>query len=121
MHTTLQELSIINRSRCEKWHKNGGLDSWTPSQWAVAMAGEAGEVCNAIKKLNRIEDEIANLSEPDRQLGTREEAIKAIGEECADTFLYLELLCQRLNLVLEDEIQKKFNKVSRKYGFPERI
>ena len=60
---TFEELKNANFSRGRRWHK-GGLDEWSVAQWAVAMAGEAGEICNAVKKLDRIEDGIANLSEP---------------------------------------------------------
>ncbi len=114
------DLKRANLSRGTRWHK-GGLDEWSVAQWAVAMAGEAGEVCNAVKKLDRIEDGIANLSEPSRQLSSREEAIAAIGAEIADTVIYLDLLAQRLGLDMAEQIIRKFNKTSERYDFPERL
>ena len=121
MKLTFHRLSQANLSRAKRWHK-GGLDEWSVSDWAVAMAGEAGEACNAIKKLRRVEENIANLSESaDRQLSTRAEAIAAIGAELADTAIYLDLLAQRLGLNLAEEIIAKFNKVSERYEFPERL
>ena len=106
-------------SRSARWHR-GGLHGWSVSDWAVAMAGEAGEVCNAVKKLNRIRDEIPNISE--RAGGADANVvIDAIGEEIADTFLYLHLLALRLGIDFEKEVVKKFNSVSEKYGFPERL
>ena len=117
--TDFQRVAQINLQRCERWHD---INDWSPADWAVAMAGEAGEVCNAIKKLKRIKDGIANISrDPSRQLNTEKEAIAKIGEELADTFLYLDLLAQRLGIDLEAEIVVKFNKVSEEYGFPERL
>ncbi len=89
MNLTFAQLSEANLRRAVKWHK-GGLDEWSVSDWATAMAGEAGEVCNAVKKLRRIEDEIANVSEPERQISTRAEAIKKIDDEIADTVIYLD-------------------------------
>jgi NTP pyrophosphatase (non-canonical NTP hydrolase) len=117
---TFRDVTAVNLARCNRWHP-GGIEDWTPERWAVAMAGEAGEVCNALKKLFRIEDEIANISDPDRQLSTRSEAVAKIGEEIADTFLYLNLLACRLAIDLPTEIRAKFNSTSEKYGFPERI
>lgn len=114
------DVTRANVSRCNRWHK-GGIEDWSVQDWAVAMAGEAGEVCNAIKKLRRIEDDIANISEPERQLSTRAEAVQKIGEEIADTFLYLNLLAARLGLSLPEQVVKKFNSVSERYGFPERL
>lgn len=117
---TFREVTAANVARCDHWHK-GGLGDWSVADWAVAMAGEAGEVCNAVKKLRRIEDEIANISDPDRQLSTRAEAVKKIGEELADTFLYLNLLAVRLGIDLPTEVVAKFNATSERYGFPERL
>jgi NTP pyrophosphatase (non-canonical NTP hydrolase) len=117
---TFDEVTAANVARCDRWHK-GGLQDWTVADWAVAMAGEAGEVCNAVKKLRRVEDEIANISDEGRQLSTRQAAVAKIGEELADTFLYLNLLAVRLGIHLPTEIVRKFNATSERYGFPERL
>jgi len=117
---TFSEVTAANVARCARWHK-GGMNDWTVADWAVAMAGEAGETCNAVKKLRRVEDEIANISDPERQLSTRAEAIAKIGEEIADTFLYLNLLAVRLGIDLPSEVVRKFNATSVRYGFPERL
>ena len=117
---TFAKVTKANLSRASNWHKNGITD-WTVADWAVAMEGEAGEACNAIKKLKRIEDGLENINEPDRQLSTKEQAVTAIGEELADTFIYLNLLACRLGLDLPTEIINKFNKTSKRYGFSERL
>lgn len=117
---TFADVTAANVARCNRWHK-GGLGDWSVADWAVAMAGEAGEVCNAVKKLRRVEDEIANISDEGRLLATREQAIAKIGEELADTFLYLNLLGVRLGINLADQVVAKFNATSERYGFPERL
>ncbi|HUU24801.1 MAG TPA: MazG-like family protein [Methyloceanibacter sp.] len=117
---TFRQVTEANVVRCDRWH-DGGLNDWSVSRWALAMAGEAGEVCNAVKKLNRIEDGISSISDPDRQLSTRQESVAKIGEELADTFLYLNLLAARLGIDLQDEVIAKFNATSERYGFPERL
>lgn len=112
----LGEISAINLRRALRWHK-GGLEEWTPSDWACAMAGEAGEVCNAVKKLNRIDRGIQQAKGPK----TREEAIAEIAKEIGDTFIYLDLLAQRLGIDIAQAIADTFNRVSEREGFPERI
>lgn len=107
-------------SRSTRWH-NGSIDKWSISDWAVALAGEVGELCNAVKKLNRIETGAANINSPGRQLETREAAIIAIAEELADVFLYMPMLAARIGVDLRAEIVKKFNATSAKYNFPEKL
>lgn len=120
MTMSFADFSAINVQRCARWHK-AGIEEWSISDWATAMAGEAGEVCNAVKKLRRIECDAANINDAHRQLSTREQAILAIGEEIADTVIYLDILAHRLGLNLAEEIAAKFNKTSERYGFPERL
>lgn len=113
-------MAEVNADRCSAWHRNGS-DGWTLGDWGNAMAGEAGEVCNAIKKLRRIEVEIVSVNDADRQIDTKEQAKAKIGEEIADTILYLDLIASRLGINVPDEIVKKFNSVSEKYGFEHRL
>jgi len=117
---TFDEVTRQNVERCKRWHK-GGLEDWTIAQWAVATCGELGEACNAIKKLHRVDDDIANISDEGRLLATRAEALAKIGEELADTFIYLNLLALRCGVDLADEVVKKFNATSERYNFPERL
>jgi len=115
-------LRQTNLSRCNRWMaKKGGINSWDINRWAVACLGEAGEMCNAIKKLNRVEDEYLNINEGDRQLDTKEKAIAKIKQEIGDTAVYLDLIASRLGLNLEDCIREVFNNKSQEYGFPERL
>jgi NTP pyrophosphatase (non-canonical NTP hydrolase) len=117
---TFQALRAVNVARSTRWHP-GGIDDWTVSDWAVAMAGEAGEVCNAVKKLNRIETDCASRNEAGRHFESAEQAVAAIGAELADTLLYLDLLAARLGIDLAAAVVEKFNATSRNYGFPERL
>lgn len=114
------ELATANLSRCSHWHKNG-IGDWSVTDWSNAVTGELGETCNAIKKMRRIEDQIANLNEPGRELQTLAEARAKIGGELADTLIYLDLLAQRLGFDLGAEVKRKFNETSIRYNFPERL
>ncbi len=117
---TFWALRSVNATRCKRWHPTGSLE-WSVSDWAVAMAGEAGEVCNAVKKLNRIRDGLANINDPGRSLTETGQAVAAIGDEIADTLIYLDLLALRLGIDLATVTRAKFNATSERYGFPERL
>lgn len=117
---TFRMLADANRLRADRWH-HGDMNLWSPNDWAVALAGEVGEACNALKKLRRVEDGIAQVSDEGRLLDSRAKAIAVIAEELADTMLYLDLVAQRLGIDLEAATIAKFNSVSAKYDFPERL
>ena len=110
----LHAIKVINRTRSDKWHN---MDDWSPMEWACAMAGEAGEVCNAVKKLKRLETGMRQAKGP----VSKDEAIQKIAEEIGDVFLYLDLLAQRVGLDTAECIKNTFNRVSIREGFEERI
>lgn len=105
---TFHELRIKNIQRCEEHFKHT-LDSWSLSDWAVAMIGEAGEACNIIKKLNRIRDEIGIANRPDPSL---EQLKQDLADELADTITYIDLLAASAEIDLEKAVKDKFNRVS---------
>ncbi|MEO1731844.1 MAG: MazG-like family protein [Pseudomonadota bacterium] len=110
---TFSGFSERNRERCEaECGFNHQLDSWSLSDWAVAMAGEAGEACNVVKKLNRIRDGVDNSETPE----DLREMLKA---EIGDVFTYLDLMAQAAGFDLySDCIAPKFNDVSERIGCP---
>jgi len=106
----LNQLRKPNVDRClEVFHDS--LEEWSVSDWACAAAGECGEVCDAVKKLRRLETGAPNKETDPYDIET---AVKAIGEEIADTIIYLDLLAARLNIDLDWAIQEKFNAVSKR-------
>lgn len=115
---TFQDLRNANISRLQKWHAG---KEWSVTDWSNASAGELGEMCNAIKKLRRIEDELPNINERERQISSKEQALDMIAEELADTIIYLDLLANHLGIDIAMAIKYKFNKKSEEYGFPERL
>lgn len=90
---TFDQLREANLTRCAKWHPGGVMD-WSFSDWAVAMAGEAGETCDVIKKLNRERDSITGNKK------TETELLDDLGKEIADTLIYLDLLAARAGIDL---------------------
>lgn len=117
---TLKELCEANVSRAKRWH-NGDIGEWSTLEWAAAMAGEAGEACNAAKKLKRLECRIASINLADRNLRTEYEAKLAVAHEAADTIIYALLLIERAGIDAECIIREVFNAKSEEYGFPERV
>ena len=89
-----KKLTEANLVRCEEsFHP---LESWSPTDWATAVAGETGEMCNLVKKMRR-GDSIP---------------VEEVGKELADIVIYADLLASRLGLDLSDCIVQKFNEVS---------
>ena len=114
------ELRSANSSRLKLWHENAKRE-WIASDWSNAAAGEMGECCNAVKKLQRIRDGLFNINEEARQLTSEDEAIKFVGKEAADTIIYLDLLLLYLGVNLDNFIVEVFNKKSEEYGFPQKL
>jgi len=124
---TFQALRAANRARMP-WFKNAtgetkhsGKD-WTVSDWAVATAGESGELVevlllyslmsmalgkaqNIIKKMRRHDfDAIAAKSE--------------VSDELADVTIYLDMLADSLGIDLGEATIHKWNKKSEQLGIP---
>lgn len=111
---TLRQFAGANYTRACRWHP-GGLASWSLSDWACALAGEVGELCNVVKKLNRVRD---GLQQKAVDAGALEQAL---ADEIGDVFAYLDLIAQAHGLALEDCVRGKFNRISEREGFPERL
>lgn len=118
---TFDEVAAASLSRANRWHV-GGVTDWSAMEWAAAMAGEAGEACNAAKKLKRIDDGLKNINtEEGRSLTDRKLACHQVAKEVADTFIYGMLLVAAVDEDLAATLIEVFNKKSEEYGFPERL
>jgi NTP pyrophosphatase (non-canonical NTP hydrolase) len=107
------KFSDANRSRCEATNGfNHDLQSWSLSDWFTAVLGELGEAANVAKKLNRVRDGI-----PGNTISAGE-LRDMLERELADTFIYLDLLCQSQGIVLEHAIVRAFNRKSHEIGYP---
>lgn len=111
-----RELSSIERiiiARTKGWMRD---NNWKASDWAVAMIGEAGEYCNLVKKLNRL-----NAGIKDYKGETLDEIRAKMADELADVFVYLVLNAHYMDIDLEGAVNIKFNRDSEKRGLPERL
>lgn len=80
--------------------------------FTTALAGELGELCNLVKKLERVK--AGGLD-----AGTNEKAKDInrdkLAEEIGGIAIYLDLLASRLGIDLEQAIIKTFNDKSKQY------
>jgi hypothetical protein len=110
---TFARLSETNLARCEAvFHP---INDWTLPEWGCAMAGEAGEACNVLKKIRR-------LDKADKSKDTSEERARLTELamfELADVVTYVDLIASALHPTsgsLETYVRGKFNKVSDERG-----
>lgn len=107
---SFKNLREKNIKRCEDvFHP---VDSWSPTDWATAMAGECGEACNEIKKLRRLDGADKSIDTP----FNRQELKRKTANELADLIIYADLLAARLGIDLGQAVVDKFNEVSEKRG-----
>lgn len=101
---TLREANI---NRQKEWDVDSQI---TPSYRALEMAGEVGEACNVVKKLERerlgIKGSRANLDQ--------------LAEELADVIITADLVAEMYGIDLDEAVSKKFNATSEKIGLKTR-
>lgn len=108
MSNVLENLTIGNALRNKEWDPEGKL---TPLFFAAELAGEVGEACNIVKKLER------------EKLGLRgsTSSIEYLAAELADVIICTSLLANAYNIGLVDAVVKKFNDTSVKLGLSIKI
>lgn len=109
----LDKLRAVSVARAARWHDSA--EPWSGADWSNAMCGEAGEAANVVKKLRRAETGIQQPGPPTAEL------LAALGKELADVVIYVDLLAEFYGIDLSAAIVQKFNEVSERYGFPERL
>lgn len=82
---TLARLRVVNRRRAVEAFNSG---AWSIPQWACAIFGEAGELANMLKKRDRGHVQGDTVPTVD------------IADECADIFIYCDLLCDACGIPL---------------------
>jgi NTP pyrophosphatase (non-canonical NTP hydrolase) len=101
----LEQLKEANKRRSILF--GNSVEDWSLPQWGNALAGETGELCNIIKKIDR-----GDIYDRDRK--TR--LIDALAKEAGDILTYLDLLCQRAGVDLKTALIEKFNEKSDDIG-----
>jgi NTP pyrophosphatase (non-canonical NTP hydrolase) len=112
---TFDALRAVNVPRRDRWHGQGS-DPWTCADWSNALCGEAGELANVVKKIRRQQTGARNEGDP--PMAVLELMAAA---ELADVVIYCDLLAAHFGVDLGAAVANKFNIVSKKFGFPERL
>lgn len=127
---TFDVFARTNRRRCERWHPGFPADDWTIADWSNATSGEVGELVEAVLAIVASSGKLANVAKKiRRQEAGRRGAVdpdtatlvEQAGDEIGDVLAYLDLTAQRLGLDLGTVAARKFNKISEREGFPERL
>ena len=91
-------------------------DNQPLTYWTTALAGEVGELCNMIKKMQRVE---RGGLDGGSSYTAKDITPDMLKEEIGGIAIYLDLLASLLGLSLEEAIVHTFNSKSAKYGFPQ--
>jgi len=89
-------------------------DNQPLTYWTTALAGEVGELCNMIKKMQRVERGGIDGGTSYTAKDINKEMLK---EEIGGIAIYLDLLASLLDISLEEAIIETFNSKSAKYSF----
>lgn len=101
-------LRSANIARQKEWTRGVSVSL---SYKGLEMAGEAGEACNEIKKLER-----ETLGMP----GSRSSR-ERVAEELADVIICVDLIALELGIDLHAAVRDKFNATSEKVGLETRM
>jgi NTP pyrophosphatase (non-canonical NTP hydrolase) len=114
---TFAALNKQNVARAKRWHPGFPVDDdWSGADWSNAMCGEAGEAANVVKKLRRKETGKQGMADGDLWA-----LQKMLAAELADVVIYADLLAAKYDINLAAAIAVKFNAVSEREGFSERL
>jgi NTP pyrophosphatase (non-canonical NTP hydrolase) len=115
---TFDQFSEVNKDRTENGFHHLIWD-WLPVQWSNAAAGEMGETCNSVKKMDRYNLHVGKGEFiPEETIAAERDNLE---KEIGDVVVYLDLLAQRMGFTLEGCVRKAFNEVSEREGFPHRL
>lgn len=116
MKLDLSALRPLNVQRATEGFKC--YDNQPLTYWTTALAGEVGELCNMIKKMQRVERGGIDGGSSYTAKDITHDMLK---EEIGGIAIYLDLLASLLDISLEDAIIDTFNSKSEKYGFKQFI
>lgn len=110
---SFRQLNIQRAKEGFKCYDNQPLTYWT-----TALAGEVGELCNMVKKLQRVEMGGVDSGSSYTAKDIDKEMLK---EEIGGIAIYLDLMASLLDINLEEAIIDTFNSKSKKHGFTQFI
>ena len=112
MNLDLKKFSELNINRAVEGFKT--YHNVPITYWTTAISGELGELCNMIKKLERVRMGGIDGGSTKTAATITPADLK---EEIGGIFIYLDLLSSILGIDLQEAIIDTFNEKSTKYGF----
>lgn len=112
MGLDLEEFRQVNMQRAIEGFRC--YDNQPITYWTTALAGEVGELCNMIKKIQRVEK---GGIDGGSSYSAKDITPEMLKEEIGGIAIYLDLLASLLDISLEDAIVQTFNSKSEKMGF----
>jgi NTP pyrophosphatase (non-canonical NTP hydrolase) len=106
--TYYSNLRSANIARQTEWDEGNKISL---SFRGNELAGEVGEACNVIKKLDR---ELMGIK------GSRD-TVEHLAQELADVVICADLIASAAGINLDEAIRDKFNATSEKHGFKTRM
>jgi len=105
---SMETLRAANIARDKEWGKG---QKFSLSYRGNELAGETGEACNELKKLER---------EKMGLVGSRT-TIEKLADELADVIICADLAAMDAGIDLSEAVIRKFNTTSEKYGLDTRL
>lgn len=104
----LAALRLANDFRQQEWDEDNQISL---AYRGNELAGEVGEACNLIKKLER------------ERMGIRgsRATVGQLADELADIIICTDLIAMQAGIDLETAVREKFNATSAKYGLHTRM
>lgn len=101
-------LRNANLARQAEWDTGNQIDA---AYRGNELAGEVGEACNVIKKLER------------ERMGIRgsRDTVDHLAEELADVVICVDLIAMQYGIDLDGSVARKFNATSEKVGLKTRL
>jgi NTP pyrophosphatase (non-canonical NTP hydrolase) len=112
----IKKFTELNKNRAVEGFKT--YENVSYSYWGNALAGEVGELCNMIKKIDRVK---AGGIDGGSSYTAETLTDAMIMEEIGGIFIYLNLICSILGLNMEEAIVNTFNSKSKEYNFKQYI
>jgi NTP pyrophosphatase (non-canonical NTP hydrolase) len=114
MKLDLQKFREINVERAKEGFRC--YDNQPITYWTTALAGEVGELCNMIKKMQRV---AVGGIDGGSSYSAKDITPEKLREEIGGIAIYLDLLASLLGISLEEAIMETFDAKSRQLGFPQ--
>jgi NTP pyrophosphatase (non-canonical NTP hydrolase) len=109
-------LKILREKNIQRQREFDPQSVMTLSYRGNEFAGEAGELCNMIKKIERIRLQLSGTFDRDF-----DRLVLEARKEAADVLITLDLICADMMIDLEQATRDKFNESTDKFGLKTRM